>query len=1494
MGNTLKIRRGSGAPTHTDFAEYELAYDYSADKLYIRDGNAMVEVGGGNSTATSSFLTGDSLVSYDGYIMTRGIVNENETGGTPAAITFGNGATYNNDNISLITAGQTALFINASGNVAIGGTTANRDLQVNGDGVIRLNNASGDTGIDFNSSDMQIRYRGASDLLQIYSYGTSSNIVTIKKSDGNVGIGTTSPQSKLHTVQTLDTVSNTLANGNYGLVVAGDVAGVATDTVGIHLAAKSVSGTPTRGASILAEVQSTGNNHDLIFATSAVSAAPAERMRITDTGNVGIGTNSPTQKLHIAEGNVLITKTNGPGTIYLRDSRASYNAQISQRSDGRISLATRAGTYGSNGSIEILDSGNVGIGTASPAEKLEISGGKLLVSGGQIRSGSYLEGFPSFSFANDTDTGMFSDTANQLEFSTGGSSRLTINSSGNVAINQGNRFYLDGVAGSGDTYIQSDSPDNLRFVVGNRNMIEMIEDDSQDMVVIGNGTTDVDFVVEDDAGVAVLTVDSSTSKTTLHSLDVTNALTAGSFELTTLQVANIQYTDGDAAITIANGGGVSLANGLTVDSGAVGFNGGLDMNENNISNVAHLGVDKIFGDADLDTQINFDGSDVITFDTGNTEAMRINASQNVGIGTNSPGALLHLNEDDNAVAFKVTGGRGGNKIASFVRDVGVASPYAEVYIHAGSGDPQITFRDAGNKYFSIGIDDSANSFKISDNSGVGTNDRLTISSSGDATFTGVVKLQSELDFTGNGNKNIDVETLENNNYLQIRHHNPVGNAFENAIRFNANGGALIYYNNGLRFETTDAGVNVTGKVEATGKLKSTMNGGFTIGNVTGEDRIQNSSNSFSFLTDGNAYANMTFGTVTAGTWQGSAIANAYIHDLPASKITSGTFSSARMPASFGADSVTQDDITNRTESGFYQTSTATTAEGWPFSGTWSHLLATTHTNDANYFSMQIAGSFFDQNFYGRKTNNSGTTSWQRFITTADVGSGNGLDADLLDGVNASGFPRRGNLAENTASSITTFNSNAAIDTSSGNQSGLQVYQDTIGEDAFMTFHVANDYALYFGLDGGTNDLAVGGWSKGANSYKVWHEGNTSSFTGDIVSSQRDKGLFGTYDSYKTDHIWSMGTAYRNSSTGADFGNLYGLAYKHVNNTTGGTMGGGHQMVWATNGTPRAALGETSIWSKNYFHAARNYGGSWDTGRDTALTFDATSSGTAYNVLRVNTDNGFKLQTLGGTGGTQRWYTSGSNYIQFTGTTITASLSGTATSANNLRDSSNNLVRIDGSNELNFYNSAGNAAALYINHHGSNSEVNIANSGAQIGQTYGVRVPDGSAATPTHSFNNDPDLGFYRNGSNNMRFSAGNAIRGTWNGDGLVLNGGSLGVNVAIPTTDGVIRAGNDVIAYYSSDKRLKENVKPIENAINKVSKIRGVEFDWIVDKEIHDNEGHDVGVIAQEVEKVLPEVVETRNNGYKAVKYEKIVSLLIEAIKEQQQQINKLEEKLNG
>jgi hypothetical protein len=74
--------------------------------------------------------------------------------------------------------------------------------------------------------------------------------------------------------------------------------------------------------------------------------------------------------------------------------------------------------------------------------------------------------------------------------------------------------------------------------------------------------------------------------------------------------------------------------------------------------------------------------------------------------------------------------------------------------------------------------------------------------------------------------------------------------------------------------------------------------------------------------------------------------------------------------------------------------------------------------------------------------------------------------------------------------------------------------------------------------------------------------------------------------------------------------------------------------------------------------------------------------------------------------------------------------------------------------------------------------------------------------------------------------------------------------------------------------------------------IGGYEFDWIPMEGIHDNIGHDIGVIAQEVQKVLPEIVTTRDNGYMAVKYEKMIAVLIEAIKEQQKQIDEIKSKL--
>ena len=90
-----------------------------------------------------------------------------------------------------------------------------------------------------------------------------------------------------------------------------------------------------------------------------------------------------------------------------------------------------------------------------------------------------------------------------------------------------------------------------------------------------------------------------------------------------------------------------------------------------------------------------------------------------------------------------------------------------------------------------------------------------------------------------------------------------------------------------------------------------------------------------------------------------------------------------------------------------------------------------------------------------------------------------------------------------------------------------------------------------------------------------------------------------------------------------------------------------------------------------------------------------------------------------------------------------------------------------------------------------------------------------------------------------------------------------------------------------SDINKKKNIRPIENAIEITKKLEGVRFDW------KDTDAPSLGVIAQEVEKVLPELV-VENDGVKSVSYGNIVGVLIEAIKEQQVRIEELERKLNA
>ncbi len=120
--------------------------------------------------------------------------------------------------------------------------------------------------------------------------------------------------------------------------------------------------------------------------------------------------------------------------------------------------------------------------------------------------------------------------------------------------------------------------------------------------------------------------------------------------------------------------------------------------------------------------------------------------------------------------------------------------------------------------------------------------------------------------------------------------------------------------------------------------------------------------------------------------------------------------------------------------------------------------------------------------------------------------------------------------------------------------------------------------------------------------------------------------------------------------------------------------------------------------------------------------------------------------------------------------------------------------------------------------------------------------------------------------------------------------GSLVAIQTNTTITGILNVTDDITAFWSSDERLKDNITPIDDPLSKVVSISGNTFDW---NDKSNKSGNDVGLIAQEIEKVLPEAVTTRDNGYLAVDYHKVVPLLVEAIKELSGKVDALEQKLS-
>ena len=271
-----------------------------------------------------------------------------------------------------------AMRISANGSVGIGTDSPSAKLEISDtQPTLRLTDtAAGSLGtaigsLEFYSEDTSGNYPAVGAAIKAItesSFGSGHGLALFTNADatspservrisqdGNVGIGTSSPNYLLDVEGSgsLLRVNSTSGNSIVQLSVP--------DTTSITGVNFGDSGSTNAG---YIWYRHTGDS-------MAFTTAGSEAMRILSSGNVGIGTSSPSELLTVNDGNLLVSNTDTPAKVFLKDSRTTSNSEISQRSDGRLSLAAVAGSYGTTG-IEILQGGNVGIGTASPLASLHI------------------------------------------------------------------------------------------------------------------------------------------------------------------------------------------------------------------------------------------------------------------------------------------------------------------------------------------------------------------------------------------------------------------------------------------------------------------------------------------------------------------------------------------------------------------------------------------------------------------------------------------------------------------------------------------------------------------------------------------------------------------------------------------------------------------------------------------------------------------------------------------------------------------------------------------------------------------------------------------------------------------------------------------------------------------------------------------------------------------------------------------------------------------